>query len=167
MKKPDDLTAKVEWAKQNSRELSGVLRKEFNIRETVKIAWPSSEAISNEQTFSLDEFHGAYCIGSVNLSITIDLTCVSLLFMKRGDDKKYVTQMYFMPADNTAERIKVDKIPMTYGTNADFYAYALETVSIIRTLQNGLLKLSKRMTYSSYGLIMTAIPHGTLSKKCR
>ena len=111
VKKPDDLTAKVERAKQNSHELSGVLCKEFNIRETVKTAWLSFEAINNEQTFNLDEFRGAYCIGGVDLSITTDLTCASLLFMKRGDDKKYITQMYFMPADNIAERIKVDKIP--------------------------------------------------------
>lgn len=111
VKKLDDLTAKVERAKQNSHELSGVLCKEFNIRETVKTAWLSFEAINNEQTFNLDEFRGAYCIGGVDLSITTDLTCASLLFMKRGDDKKYITQMYFMPADNITERIKVDKIP--------------------------------------------------------
>lgn len=32
--------------------------------------------------------------GGVDLSITTDLACASLLFMRRGDDKKYITQMY-------------------------------------------------------------------------
>lgn len=111
IKKLDDLTAKVERAKQNRNELSGVLCKEFNVRETVKTAWLSFDDINNEQTFTLEDFRGAYCIGGVDLSITTDLTAASLLFMKRGDDKKYITQMYFLPADRLQERVQQDKIP--------------------------------------------------------
>ena len=111
IKKLDDLTAKVERAKQNRNELSGVLCKEFNVRETVKTAWLSFDDINNEETFTLDDFRGAYCIGGVDLSITTDLTAASLLFMKRGDNKKYITQMYFLPADRLQERVQQDKIP--------------------------------------------------------
>ena len=111
IKKLDDLTAKVERAKQNRNELSGVLCKEFNVRETVKTAWLSFDDINNEETFPLEDFRGAYCIGGVDLSITTDLTCASLLFMKRGDDTKYITQMYFLPADRLQERVQQDKIP--------------------------------------------------------
>ena len=111
IKKRDDLTAKVERAKQNRSELSGVLCKEFNVRETVKTAWLSFEAINNESTFDLEAFRGAYCIGGVDLSITTDLTCASLLLMKRGDDRKYITQMYWLPADCLQERVQQDKIP--------------------------------------------------------
>ena len=111
IKKLDDLTAKVERAKQNRNELSGVLCKEFNVRETVKTAWLSFDDINNEETFTLSDFRGAYCIGGVDLSITTDLTCASLLFMKRGDDTKYITQMYFLPADRLQERVQHDKIP--------------------------------------------------------
>lgn len=111
IKKLDDLTAKVERAKQNRNELSGVLCKEFNVRETVKTAWLSFDDINNEELFALDDFRGAYCIGGVDLSITTDLTAASLLFMKRGDDKKYITQMYFLPADRLQERVQQDKIP--------------------------------------------------------
>ena len=111
IKKLDDLTAKVERAKQNRNELSGVLCKEFNVRETVKTAWLSFDDINNEETFTIDDFRGAYCIGGVDLSITTDLTCASLLFMKRGDDTKYITQMYFLPADRLQERVQQDKIP--------------------------------------------------------
>ena len=83
IKKTDDLTAKVDRAKQNRNELSGVLCKEFNVRETVKTAWLSFDDINNETTFDLEQFRGAYCIGGVDLSITTDLTCASLLFMRR------------------------------------------------------------------------------------
>ena len=111
IKKLDDLQIKVERAKQNPVELSGVLCKEFNIRETVKTAWFSFEAINNTETFDLEAFRGGYCIGGVDLSITTDLTCASLLFMRRGDDRKYITQMYWLPADRLQERVQQDKIP--------------------------------------------------------
>ncbi len=111
IKKVDDLTSKVERAKQNPSELSGLLCKEFNVRETVKTAWLSSEAINNTETFTLEDFRGAYCIGGADLSITTDLTCASLLFMKRGEDKKYITQMYWLPTDKLQERVTLDKIP--------------------------------------------------------
>ena len=31
--------------------------------------------------------------------------------MKRGDDRKYITQMYWLPADRLQERVQQDKIP--------------------------------------------------------
>lgn len=111
IKKTDDLQLKVERAKQNPNDLSGVLCKEFNIRETVKTAWMSFDAINNTETFDLEQFRGAYCIGGVDLSITTDLTCASLLFMRRGCDRKYIAQMYFLPADRLQERVQQDKIP--------------------------------------------------------
>lgn len=111
IKKLDDLQLKVERAKQSPNDLSGVLCKEFNIRETVHSARLSFDAINNTDTFDLEEFRGAYCIGGADLSITTDLTCASLLLMKRGSDKKYVVQMYWLPADNLQERVTQDKIP--------------------------------------------------------
>ncbi|MCD7712349.1 MAG: terminase large subunit [Firmicutes bacterium] len=111
IKKLDDLQLKVERAKQSPNDLSGVLCKEFNIRETVHSAWLSFDAINNTDTFDHEEFRGAYCIGGADLSITTDLTCASLLLMKRGSDKKYVVQMYWLPADKLQERVTQDKIP--------------------------------------------------------
>lgn len=111
IKKTDDLTIKVQRAKQNPVELSGVLCKEFNIRETVQSAWLSFDTINCTDTFDMEEFRGAYCIGGVDLSITTDLTCASLLMMKRGSNSKYIAQMYWMPADSLQERVKRDKIP--------------------------------------------------------
>ena len=111
IKKLDDLRLQVERAKHNRNELPGVLCKEFNVRETVKTAWLSFDDINNEQTFDLEAFRGAYCIGGVDLSITTDLTAASLLFMKPGDDRKYISEMFWLPADRLQERVKQDKIP--------------------------------------------------------
>ncbi len=111
IKKQDDLQIKVDRAKQSPHDLAGVLCKEFNIRETVNSAWLPFDAINNTETFDLADFRGGYCIGGADLSITTDLTCASLLLMKRGSDKKYITQMYWLPADKLQERVQQDKIP--------------------------------------------------------
>lgn len=62
-----NLQAKADCAKQNRNELSGVLCKEFNIRETVKTEWLSFDDINNESTFDFEEFRGGYYIGGVDL----------------------------------------------------------------------------------------------------
>jgi phage terminase large subunit-like protein len=111
IKKTDDLAARTERARQNRNELSGLLCKDFNVRETARGAWLSFDDINNENEFDLDDFRGAFCIGGADLSITTDLSCASVLFMKRGSDKKYITQMYWLPADRLQERVRQDKIP--------------------------------------------------------
>ena len=71
----------------------------------------SFDAINNEETFDIAEFRGVYAIGGADLSITTDLTCATLLMMKPGEDKKYITQMYWLPSDSLAGRVRIDKIP--------------------------------------------------------
>ena len=52
-----------------------------------------------------------YGVGGIDLSSTIDLTCATLLFQVRGDDRIYIHQMYWIPEDNLQKRIHEDKIP--------------------------------------------------------
>jgi len=111
IKRIDDIRFKVERAKNNPTDLSGILTKDFNIRETSKTAWLSYEAINNEELFNVEDFNGVFAIGGADLSITTDLTCATLLMMKSGEDKKYITQMYWLPSDNLHDRVKIDKIP--------------------------------------------------------
>lgn len=131
IKKLDDLQTKVQRAKQNPVELSGVLCKEFNIRETVKTAWLSFDAINNTETFDLEAFRGAYCIGGVDLSITTDLTCASLLFMRRGDDKSISVKCTGCLLTACKSVCSKAKFLMTNGLNVDFCACAAATQSII------------------------------------
>ena len=110
IKKLDDLISKVARAKQSPRELTGVLVKDFNVIQTVASTWLTFDDVNNTETFSLDAFKGYYCIGGADLSRSGDLTAATLLFMDK-QEKRYVTQMYFLPKDNFEQRVHDEKIP--------------------------------------------------------
>lgn len=110
IKKLDDLMGKVERAKQSPRDLTGVLCKDFNVISTTNTAWLTYEDIDNPETFNIEDFKGMYAIGGADLSITTDLTCATLLLMDK-QEKRYVTQMYFLPRDNFDQRVQEEKIP--------------------------------------------------------
>lgn len=111
IKKVTDLIDKVERAKQSPKDLTGVLCKDFNVRETLSNAWLSFDDINNEETFNLEDFRGAYAIGGADLSITTDLTCATLLMIDKSTGKRCVTQMYWLPRDNFYKRVHQEKIP--------------------------------------------------------
>ena len=51
IKKVSDLMEKVERAKNSPKDLSGILVKDFNIRDTNCSAWLTFDDINNESTF--------------------------------------------------------------------------------------------------------------------
>ncbi len=110
IKKLDDLISKVGRAKQSPQDLTGVLVKDFNVIQTTSTAWLQFDEINNEERFDLSAFRGFYAIGGADLSITTDLTCATVLLMDRNE-KRYVAQMYFLPADNFEQRVHEEKIP--------------------------------------------------------
>lgn len=110
IKKLDDLIAKVDRAKQSPRDLTGLLVKDFNVIQTVGTTWLTFDDVDNPETFDLARFRGMYAIGGADLSITTDLTCATLLLMDK-QEKRYVTQMYWLPADNFENRVREEKIP--------------------------------------------------------
>lgn len=110
IKKLDDLISKVARAKQSPRDLTGVLVKDFNVIQTVASTWLTFEDVDNPETFNIEDFKGYYCIGGADLSRSGDLTAATLLFMDKNE-KRYVTQMYFLPKDNFEQRVHDEKIP--------------------------------------------------------
>ena len=110
IKKLDDLISKVERAKQSPRDLTGVLVKDFNVIQTVASTWITFDDAANPETFELERFKGYYAIGGADLSRSGDLTAATLLFMDK-QEKRYVTQMYFLPKDSFEKRVKEEKIP--------------------------------------------------------
>lgn len=110
-KKVEDLERKVARAKNNPNDLTGILTKDFNIRETTNSAWLTFEDIVNEATFDIKDFAGWYAIGGADLSITTDLSCATLLFVDPDTEIRYVHQMYWLPQDNLQKRVEEDKIP--------------------------------------------------------
>lgn len=111
IKKVSSLVDKVERAKNNPKDLNGILVKDFNIRDTVNTAWLSFDDINNESRFNIIRFQGSYAIGGADLSITTDLTCATLLMMDKDTQERFVTQMYWLPRANLDKRVKEDKIP--------------------------------------------------------
>lgn len=110
IKKLDDLISKVSRAKQSPRDLTGVLVKDFNVIQSVASTWITFDDAANPETFELERFKGYYAIGGADLSRSGDLTAATLLFMDK-QEKRYVTQMYFLPKDNFEQRVKEEKIP--------------------------------------------------------
>lgn len=111
IKKVTDLADKVERAKNTPKDLSGILCKDFNIRETLSTAWLTFDDINNESTFDLERFRGSFAIGGADLSITTDLTCATLLMMDKTTEERFITQMYWLPRESFQERVQRDKIP--------------------------------------------------------
>lgn len=110
-KKVEDLERKVARAKNSMNDLTGILTKDFNIREVTNSAWLTFEDIVNEATFDIKDFAGTYAIGGADLSITTDLSCATLLFVDPETEIRYVHQMYWLPQDNLQKRVDEDKIP--------------------------------------------------------
>lgn len=110
IKKLDDLIAKVDRAKNSPRDLTGILVKDFNVIQTVNTAWLTFDDINNTETFDISDFSGMYAIGGADLSITTDLTCATLLLMDKNE-KRYVTQMYWLPSDHFYERVHEEHLP--------------------------------------------------------
>ena len=111
IKKLDDLQRKVERAKSSAADLPGILCKDFNVRQNAAQAWLTFDDIDNPETFDLEKFRNCYAIGGADLSITTDLTCATLLFVDKETEKRYVTQMYWLPQESFHERVHKDKIP--------------------------------------------------------
>lgn len=111
IKKLEDLQNKVIRAQNNPVDLKGILVKDFNVRDTIGTAWLSLEDITNKETFSLEQFRGCYAIGGADLSSSRDLTCATLLLIDRETEKRFVTQMYWIPEDSMERRVKEEKLP--------------------------------------------------------
>lgn len=109
IKKYDDIVEKVERAKSNSKDLPGILTKDFNVRDTVSGSWMNFEDINNTETYDLKDHHSTYAVGGVDLSSTTDLTCATLLWTK--DSRFYIAQMYFIPIEIADQKEKEDKVP--------------------------------------------------------
>jgi phage terminase large subunit-like protein len=106
-----ELAAGVERAKVDPDYLPTVLTKDFNVRDTVAGTWLTFDDANNDETFTLEELRGCYAVAGADLSSTTDLTCATLLMMKRPGGKKYAVQMYFMAEETLAVRMAEDKVP--------------------------------------------------------
>ena len=88
-----------------------MLCKDFNIKQNNSNAWLEEAEIINLDTFDINILKNSIALGGVDLSDTTDLTCATLLIMKKENKKKYIIQKYFMPQEQLEKRVREDKVP--------------------------------------------------------
>lgn len=118
-KSVDDLRVKVERAKVDPSSLSGLLTKDFDVRETRSTAWLTFDAIHNPDSFDLESFRGCYVIGGVDLSRTTDLSSAALLLMD-SQGNIYVESMSWLPEEQFAQRVETEHIPYDKWRDAGY-----------------------------------------------
>lgn len=104
VKKIAKLRRDVQTAKFDKATRIHLLTKDFNIPQSNAQSWLLLEDFDYKtEPFTLEDFRGAVCIGSVDLSATTDLTSVKILLMKPEDKTKYVVSHYFIPEGKMQE----------------------------------------------------------------
>lgn len=91
------LEQQVDLAKQSKADRSFVLSKDFNIKQSNSEAWLMLEDFDYDETFDIEEFRNAICLGAVDIAETTDLSCAKVLLMKPDDPRKYILTKYFIP----------------------------------------------------------------------
>lgn len=98
VKKYSKLRRDVEIARTDKEARLHLLCKDFNIKQNSAQAWLRAEDYTYTQEIkSLEDFRGMSCLAALDCSQTTDLTNLKLLFMRPGDDKKYVFSHYWIP----------------------------------------------------------------------
>lgn len=98
IKKWSYLRGEVAKSKVDKSTRMHTLCKDFNIKQNNAQAWLMREDYDYYvETFDLEEFRDAICLGAVDLSATTDLSNAKILLMKPGDKTKYVYSHYWIP----------------------------------------------------------------------
>lgn len=98
VKKTAKLERDIETAKRDKGTRIHLLCKDFNIPQNTAEAWLMQEDFDYYQEVkSLEDFRGCFCLAAVDLAETTDLTNAKLLFMREGDDTKYIFSHYWLP----------------------------------------------------------------------
>ncbi len=98
VKKIAKLERDVEAAKYDKATRIHLLTKDFNIPTNSAEAWLMLEDYDYPiETYNLEEFRGAFCLGFVDLSATTDLSNAKILLMKPNDKTKYIYSHYWIP----------------------------------------------------------------------
>lgn len=116
IKKREYLRQLLEESKFSAEKRNYVLVKDFNIHKNFggALRWLQDDISFGEEIFSLEEFAGKYYIAGVDLSISIDLCAISLVFFKNG--KKYIYNHYFITGNND----KLEKYKNVTRVNGDY-----------------------------------------------
>lgn len=91
------LEQQIDLARNSKADRSFVLSKDFNLKQSNAEAWLNLEDYDYVETFNLEDFKNALCVGAVDIAETTDLCSAKILLMKPNDSRKYIHSMYFIP----------------------------------------------------------------------
>lgn len=97
VKKWSYLDEQVDIARTSKADRIFVLSKDFNFKQNGVESWLNLEDYNYHAVYDLEGFRNCFCLGSVDLSETTDLTCAKILLMKPNDPTKYIHSHYFIP----------------------------------------------------------------------
>jgi len=81
------------------------LTKDCNIKCSNSRAWLTLDEYSYDQEpFTLADFAHSVCLGAVDLADCGDLAVAEALFMRQGDDTKYVVPQFFIPESKLKDK---------------------------------------------------------------
>ena len=81
------------------------LTKDCNIKCSNSSAWLTLDEYNYEQApFTLEDFRGCVSLGAVDLADCGDLAVAESLFMRRGDDTKYIVPQFFIPESKLKDK---------------------------------------------------------------
>ena len=111
--KLDDLQTKAKNAKETPAQLNAFLRKHMNIWTESVTRWISSDKW-DACAFIFDdkELNGRLCYAGLDLSTSIDISALVLVFPPQSESEKYkILCRFWIPEENMHDRVRKDKVP--------------------------------------------------------
>ena len=136
IKKVSYLETQIDIARKSKSDRMFVLAKDFNFKQNSAQAWLNTDDYIYEAKFDPEDFHGALCLGAVDLAETTDMTSAKILLMRKGDKTKYVLSHYWIPENKLrnsddassgakyAEWAKAGKLTICEGNDVDLSVVA-------------------------------------------
>lgn len=98
VKQYDYLRERLNKSRVDTAERVYTLCKDFNIKQNTDKGWLMLEDYDYpQQAIDLENFRNCFCLASVDLSETTDLTNAKILIMREGDPTKYIFSHYWIP----------------------------------------------------------------------
>lgn len=112
-KRLDDMRSKALKAKQQPTAQNAFLRLELNIWTQAETRWINIEHWNAcNKPFDVELLRGRECYGGLDLSSTLDVTALVLVFPPQKSDDDYVVLPFFwVPEDTIIQRSKRDRVP--------------------------------------------------------
>lgn len=105
VKKWDYIEQNIIKAQIDKESRMHLLTKDFNIKVSNAQAWLTLEEYDyTQEPFTLEDFRGSVALGAVDLSDCGDLTVAEALFMRLGDNVKYVVPQFFIPESKLEDK---------------------------------------------------------------